>query len=163
MDFIYGAHINNNIIPYDFDKVENILDLFEQIQHFTKSLKYKKVKHSYLPVYDIVSVSNKEILNNSFIQTKLKDQIFTFENLKVSINTDTNIDLPNELLFEQAIRNNKINYRVKYAVNKIDTDLLVKFIDCYKKLFTEILNNVVTLKDITQIISVKNCNLLSKE
>ncbi len=161
-DFIYGGHINTNAIIYDFNKTNNIIDVVNQSQQFLKSLKCIDISHSYLPISDIVSVSNKTILNCAFIQTNLKYTVLEFGNIKVKVNNDTNIDLTNELLFEQEIRNEEINYRVRYKLSKINVGLLNDFIDCYKRLFIEILNELVGLEDTTQQLKhIKNYNLLS--
>ena len=159
-DFIYGANINTNIIPYDFNKVNNIIDLINQSKEFIKSLRYNGVIHSYLPISDIISVSNKDILNFAFIQTNLKEVAFEFKNIKSTIN-NTNIELSN--VFEQEIRNEEINYRVRYKLDHINTMLLSEFIDCYKRLFIQILEELESLKDISKLHNFRNYDLLSYE
>jgi len=162
MDFIYGVQVNINLIPFNFKNIKNILDIINQSKEFIKSLKNNNINHSYLPISDIVSGLNKEILNLSFVQTNFKNKPFIFKGSKAKIDRDTNIDLSNELIFEQEEQNKSINYRVRYRLDKINTFLLNEFIECYKRLFIKILDELITLDDIDQIKNIKSYNFLSK-
>ena len=66
MDFIHGAQINTNIFTFDFSKTNNILDVIEQAKEFIVSLRENDVRHSYLPIYEIVSASNAYLLDLEF-------------------------------------------------------------------------------------------------
>ncbi|MBN8523502.1 MAG: AMP-binding protein, partial [Rickettsiales bacterium] len=162
-NFIYGTQVNTNIIPYDFSKVSNILDIIEQSREFINSLKQGDVNHSYLPIFDILSVANKDIINLAFSQTNLKDKVFEFENIKINANNHTNIDLLSELFFEQEITNEQIKYRVRYRLDKINTTLLNEFVDCYQKLFVEILDELIEINDKNRLGCLRNYNILSNK
>ncbi|MBN8523569.1 MAG: hypothetical protein J0M23_06950, partial [Rickettsiales bacterium] len=161
-DFIYGAQINTSIMVYDFNKVSNPIDILNQCKEFLSSIK-TNINHSYLPIYDIISVSHKDILNLQFIQTSLKDEVFKFNGIQATINRETSIDLTNILLFEHEIRNLKINYRVRYNSNNIDIKLLKEFIKCYKKLFIEVLSELLKSNTIKGLSSLKNYQILSNQ
>ena len=162
-DFIYGAHINTIVNLYDFGKINNILDIINESKKFIKSLKQNNINHTYLPISDIASVSNKEILNVSFIQTNLKDKVFEFDNIKSKVNFDTNIDLLNDLLFEQAIRNEAIHHRIRYKSDKINITLLQEFINSYKKIFLEVLDELVSKNIDNKLTHIRDYNILSKK
>jgi len=161
IDFIYGGHVNINVMPYNFENINNILDLFKESRNFYKSLKCDGMNHGYLPVYDIVSNSRKEILDLSFIQANFKDNLFSFHGITTTVNHDTCIDLTDQLLFAQEIRNENIGFRVRYKMDCIDTVLLKQFIDCYKRLFITILDELLELKDERQIKHIKNYDILT--
>ena len=152
-NFIFGAQVNTNVIIYDFKKFSNIIDLITYSKNFIKSLKCENVNHAYLPISDIVSVSNKSILKCSFIQTSLKDEKFEFYKIKSGINSGTSVDLLDDFLFEQEIRNEEINFRVRYRSDKIDSFLVDNLIESYKKLFTEILADLLNIKNKNNINS----------
>ena len=162
IDFIHGAQVNTNIFTFDFSKINNILDIIEQSNEFIISLRDDSVRHSYLPIYDIVSASNSYLLSLAFVQTDLKDKALDLENIKVTIN-NTDIGLSNDFVFEHEIQNEKINYIVRYKLDKIDTALLNEFISCYKRLFIETLDELVELEDINQLNYIKNYELLTQE
>lgn len=143
IDFIYGAQVNTIIMPYKFNKNDTILDLFKRIHGFIKSLKPNKQNYNsdnkFCPIADIINISNAELLNVGFIQANLKDINYKFNSITTEIISKFNIDLAHTLLFEQEVKNGDINYRVRYSNLDIDEDLLLSFVNKYKKLFKAIL------------------------
>ena len=135
-----------------------------QTTRFIESLSKESINHSYLPIYDIVSVVDKNILNSIFAQQNLGYKVLEFDNIKATINHGTNINIPNQsLIFEQDIQNNMIHYRVRYNTKKISSHLLNNFIACYQRLFVEILEELVSINDINKLISIQQYNLLLPE
>ncbi|MDN3695564.1 amino acid adenylation domain-containing protein [Chryseobacterium tructae] len=61
----------------------------------------------------------------------------------VIINSDLNVDLVGKLSFEQEVRDGQINYKVRYANQKLDNELIGNFVDIYKRLFIEILEDLL--------------------
>ena len=163
MDFIYGAQVNTNLIVYDFDKIINIYDIISQTKSFFKLLKERDINHHFLPIIDIISAANKNILNVAFNQTKLKDQVFDFGIENTAINYDTNINLTNDLLFAQEIRDGELNFRVKYKSAKINRDSLNEFTESYKKLFMEILDELLEKQDFVFFNKIEDYTILSSK
>jgi len=153
--FIYGAQVNTNFIPYRFDQVTTIVDLFNQSKEFFKSLKQDNVNHGYYPVTDIISESNKSLLNLYFIQPNFKDTMFTFAGItKVTMANEFNLDAVDPLVFEQALGDkNKLSYRVRFDKRVIDEELLNNFVSSFKRLFLAILDDLANDHDSTALSS----------
>ena len=148
--FIYGAQVNTNFIPYQFNKSTTIVDLFNQSKEFFKSLKQDNANYSYYPIIDIIQENNKNLLNMYFIQPNFKDKAFGFSGItKVEISNEFNLDAADPLVFEQAFggKSNKLNYRVKYDKSIINEELINSFVNAYKKLFLEVLDDLLIEKN----------------
>jgi non-ribosomal peptide synthetase component F len=75
------------------------------------------------------------------------------------------IDLVQDLLLEYEIRNNQINFRVRYKTSKISITLVQRFVNEYKKLFCFLLDNFnssLELQDIEQKLAIQNIFLKDK-
>ena len=145
IDFIYGAQINTNLIPYQFDNNITIVDLFEQNRSFLKLTLRNNVKYGYYPISNIIQESNKHLLNVCFDQTFFRNKPFAFTGIKeVEISDRFNLDnvKKDSLLFEQNPRGNKLHYRVIFNKKFINARLLNGFVDNYKKLFSEVLEDL---------------------
>ncbi len=143
VDFLCGAKINTNLKVYNFTQTTTIIDLFNQTREFIKSLKQNSTNCSYYPIDGIVEHVNKDLLKVGFADTDLKDTKFNFigaETLK--INHEFNIDIAAKLFFEQQTKDGQLNYRVKYNPLEIDCKILENFVNHYKILFFEILNDL---------------------
>mgnify|MGYP000098976600 FL=1 len=162
MDFIHGSQVNTNIFVFDFSKVNNILDVIEQAKEFIISLRMKDVRHNYLPIYEIVSASNSYLLAQEFAQTNLKNEALNFNGVKATIN-DSDISLSNNFIVEHEILNEKINYLIRYKIDKIDAELINEFISCYKRIYLEILNELINVEGEVPLNYIENYNLLSQE
>lgn len=163
-NFLYGSNVNTNVIPYDFSSVNNFLDIIGQTTEFIESLSKESINHSYLPIYDIVSIADRSVLNAIFAQQNLRYKIFEFNNIKATINHSTNINIPNQsLIFEQDIQNNTIYYRVRYNVKKFDTCLLNNFVLLYQRLFEEVLDELISIQDVNKLNHINQYNLLQSE
>jgi len=142
-NFICGAKINTNLMPFIFRANITVPELFKAITDFIKSLKQGKFNYSYFPIDKIISVANTELLNVTFAQTNLKDMKFNFIDAKtLSINKEFNIDLFGKLCFEQESKEEELNFRVRY--NNLETDeiILQNFVKHYQKLFIDILEDL---------------------
>ncbi|MEI8054739.1 MAG: amino acid adenylation domain-containing protein [bacterium] len=156
LDFIYGAQINTNLIPYRFTKSTTIIDLFNQSKEFFKLTIRSDIKHSYYPVANIIQENNKHLLNVCFAQTFFRDKPFVFTGIKkIEISDKLNLDYVTRdlLLFEQNPRDAKLNYRVVYDKRSIDGYLLNSFVINYKRLFIEVLDDLLTGKNNKHISS----------
>lgn len=157
---LYGACVNTNFFPYDFNKIKNIEDIFNQSKKFIETLDRNGLKHSYLPVSQILSVSDISLLECMFSQTNLAYKTFKFGAAKATVN-NTNINLHYDLSFEQEIADEYLYYRIKYKKNKIDKEILQEFISAYKCLFLDVLKKATDPKDGVKYIDVKSYNLLT--
>ncbi|MCC2624497.1 MAG: putative Phenylalanine racemase (ATP-hydrolyzing) [Burkholderiales bacterium] len=141
--FIYGAKINTNIMPVEFNNNITVPELFKAIKDFIKSLKSGKSNYSSFPIDRIISVANPGLLNVMFAQTKLKDVPFSFKNTEIlSINKEFNIDLFCPLCFEQESRDQNLNFCVRYNSLETDETILQNFIRHYQKLFGDVLESL---------------------
>lgn len=145
LDFIYGAQLNTNLIPYRFDHVKTILNLIIQGTSFFKLIKQDDIRYGYYPIANIIHESNKHLLDLCFIQTNFRNTEFKFNDLsEVEVLSELNVDsVPKEtLLFEQELQERKLNYRVRYNKRTFDKSLLISFVKNYKKLFIEVLDDL---------------------
>lgn len=152
INFIYGGQVNTNLIPYHFNPTVSLTELFTQAREFFKSLKQKDINYGYYPIEDIIQLSNKRLLNTWFIQANFKDETFKFNGInKVEVLDEFNIDAISPLFytdwgsplyFEQELRDNQLNYRIRYDRSIIDKSLLENFTNSYRTLFLEILTDL---------------------
>lgn len=151
-DFIYGAQININLIPYQLNEKTTILELLYQGRDFLKLSREGEIKYCYCPVSEIIQeTKGAHILDVCFMQTRFRDKPFEFHGIKkVEDITELNMDsvARDMLLFEQEISFNKLSYRVRYNKAVFDKKLVMNFITGYRKLFIEIMNDLLN----------ENCN-----
>ena len=150
IDFVYGAQLNINLIPYRFNNITTILDLLNQSREFFYLIKQENIKYSYYPLPELFCSLNfnNQLLKTSFIQAPFRDKPFIFNGIeKVDVLSELNVDsVPLEmLLFEQEIklRDSKLNYRVRYDKRSFDKMLVDNFIATYIRLFNEILDDLL--------------------
>jgi amino acid adenylation domain-containing protein/thioester reductase-like protein len=147
LDFIYGAQVNLNLMPYHFDENTTIVDLFNQHQEFLKLTVKEEPKYGYCPITEIIqNVESKKVLDVYFAQAYFRDKCFKFNGItKTKALFEFGIDgiTKDMLLFEQEPASDTLNYRVKYDRNTINEELLGNLITNYKKLFSEILEDIL--------------------
>ena len=145
LDFIYGTQLNTNIIPFKFNASLTIIDCLMQVKSFFKSLKSQEINYGYYPINSIIYQNNKDILNVSFIQTNLGDDRIVFKGINnVMVLFELHIDSVSTktLLFEQDLKNN-LSYRIRYDSNNFNKVLVNNFASTYKRLFLEILDDLL--------------------
>ena len=147
IDFIYGGQVNLNLIPYQFSQTTTIVDLFNQSREFFRLTTRDKIKYGYYPIADILQENNnKQLLNVYFAQAYFRNKPFEFQGIKkIEASSELSLDgvTQDTLLFEQEPISDKLNYRVKYDKRTISEDLLNNFIILYKKLFLEVLEDII--------------------
>ena len=154
IDFIYGAQLNINLVPYKFYNGITVTNLLDQSKNFFRLTKQKDIKHRYYPISELFSLLKTDgsisngILNVSFVQTSFKDEIFTFNGIiKTEALSIFNLDAVTKeaLLLEQEIklRNGKLNYRFRYDNRSFNRALVNNFVTNYKRLFLEILEDLL--------------------
>lgn len=140
-NFMYGGQVNTTLIFYDFSHINDFEELFNQAKNFTSSLKTEYINHSYLPIFEMPNL-NRNLLDFTYSTTSLRDIPFEFNDVTASIDNELGIDLIADWLFEQGVSNSTINCVIRYRSNKIDSYLLEEFIEVYKKLFIEVLEDL---------------------
>ncbi|RNA61469.1 amino acid adenylation domain-containing protein [Chryseobacterium nematophagum] len=158
--FIFGAHVNTIIKGYHFTSETTLSDLIDQNLDYVTDL--KKTKGQYLPIAELIRYApTSDVLEFSFVQANLKDIAINYEGLyDIFINNELNIDLLGKIIFEQEIKENRLNYRVKYDTFELDSELVSQFIEIYKRLFVGVLHDILDHKIDTRISSYE---LLDKE
>ena len=144
--FIYGAQLNINVIPFHFSAELTIDGLFKTTSLFFDAIKHDSEKNGYYPIASIVQFIDKSFLDTCFIQTNLRDTPFIFDGIdKICTLTELHVDSVNEstFLFEQECHNNQLQYRVRYNQNHFHKEFVQQFVAAYKRLFLEILNEAV--------------------
>jgi amino acid adenylation domain-containing protein/thioester reductase-like protein len=148
MDIIYGAQVNTNLIPFRFETETTIINLFDDSRAFYDGLKHGELNYSRFPINEIIKGKDKRLLELSFIQPNFKDEPFRFNGIThVEIGNEFNIDAVNPIVFEQEIKNNQINFRVRYNKKILDETLVKNFVAYYQKLFREILEDLIQGED----------------
>lgn len=143
LPLVSGACVNTNINVYEFNTATTTIDLFEQNKEFVRSIKAVGENAGDYPVNKIINHEHKNLLQVMFAQTNLKDTPFNFIEVEtIKINHDFNIDLPTNIIFELEKKESILNFRVRYNILKIDETILINFINQYKRLFLNILNDL---------------------
>jgi len=159
LNYIYGAQVNTNLIPYVFNETTSIIDLFNQSKHFFNNLKQERVNHSYYTIENILQNKNNHLLDISFIQANFKKTKFSFQGIaKVDTQNEFNIDSLKYFIFEQDLQDYS-SYRVRYNKENINEKLLNNFIATYQRLFNEILDDLLS----DNIKKITDYSLLTKE
>jgi amino acid adenylation domain-containing protein len=140
-DFIYGGQVNTTFICYDFSREDNFIDILVQAKGFIKSLKSENINYAYLPISEL-SALGRNLLNFSYSTTTLRDIPFGFNNIQAIVSDDPCIDLAGDWLFEQGLSNDTISCVIRYKNNKINKHFLSSFIESYKELFIQILEEI---------------------
>ncbi|RNA62635.1 amino acid adenylation domain-containing protein [Chryseobacterium nematophagum] len=158
--FIFGAHVNTIIKGYHFTSETTLSDLIDQNLDYVTDL--KKTKGQYLPIAELIRYApTSDVLEFSFVQANLKDRTINYEGVyDIVINNELNIDLLGKIIFEQEIKENRLNYRVKYDTFELDSELVSQFIEVYKRLFVGVLHDIL---DHTIDTRISSYELLDKE
>ena len=153
----------NDIFLYDFSTVNNILDVISQSNEFLELLSQESINPNYLQVFEIPRISNKNLLNILYVPVNLQAKPYGFDNIKVNIENSTYTAVVRDLVFEQEIKSKEIHYRVRFQPDKISSNLLREFIVCYKRVFIEILDDLLKHKALSELTHIKNYTVLSAE
>ncbi len=150
-EFVCGSQVNTNLIPYEFDESTKFTDLLIRAREFFELTIKSNAKYGYHPITEIMKDSNnKSLLNVCFSQAYFRDALFQFEGIsKVKLVNELGVDgvPPEGLIFESEPQSNSGAFQVKYDSRVICEEFLLSFIECYKKLFREVLEDLVLKKD----------------
>ena len=165
-DFSYGAQTNSDLLTvYDFSNVTTIVDVAKQIQAFAELIKAHNIRNSYLLGRDKDAIVYSNLALVSFNEINPKQEVYQFEAIKAQICQESLINLNHALAFEQVIyqEGEAINYQVNYRVDKIDAYLLEEFVGCYKRLFIEVLEELIKVEARQKLKHIQEYRLLSAQ
>ena len=146
-DFIYGSQVNLNLIPFHFTPSTTPINLLEYVRDFYALSIKNETKYGYYPIPDILqaTANNKQLLHVSFAQAHFRDKPFRFLGTEKTKSLHTlSVDgvTKDTLIFEQEATHDKLNYRIKFDPTSINPELLDAFINSYKKLFIDVLEDI---------------------
>ena len=147
----------HDLTLYDFNKINNILDVIKQSSEFIAPLKQKNSSYSNL------LLSCPEFCNVLFFQSGLNSKILQFNHKEDKSKYLLKLKVPSELVVEQIIEKQKIHYIVRYKKEKINKNILEEFIKCYKKLFIEILDELLQSNSLHNLKFIKSYTLLTPQ
>lgn len=143
IDFIYGAHVNTTLMPFEFCSDTRVLDLFNQIKDFITLSKNGVVNYTEFPTIELFNEHNKHLLQVVFNQTNFRTKTFRFDGvLQKSLHDKFNMYLTNVLAFDQEEIDHVLHYQVSYDNMQMDESLVLTFVDNFKRLFVEILDDL---------------------
>lgn len=132
----YGAQVNTAIFPLTLLPDSTFSSVYHSTLKYTKSLKISgKLRHSKLPVYDLLSDGPVRELNVNFSQGFLKDLPLTFDGCETSVNHRFNNDLAgSELLLEYQSSEKGFEFRVKYKAQLFNDVQMLELAEQYQDL-----------------------------
>lgn len=137
---IYGASINTNVFVYKIVNESTLKNLIDYYKSYVE--KMLDTGANYVPVNRFIDHNNSQLLDVFFAQTNLKHKKFDFFGVDSKVNNEFYFDLVGKIGFEQQLIENVLHYRVKYNQDQVGKEILADFIECYKKLFTDVLNDL---------------------
>lgn len=154
----YCTYVDTCVIPYNFKVMHNVIDVIRGSQEIFKL--YREIKSDHLLMIEKSLPPNNDLANVAFIQIGAADTASNFDNVKADIQRYTDITCLGDLVFAQELRKETVNYRVSYRPNKIDTSLLKNFVECYKKLFIEVLEELLRNETLGTLTAIRNYTIL---
>jgi len=163
IDLIYGAHINVNIMPFDFSSITRFEELINQVKSFMKGIKLGEINYGYCPIEQIVTASNTNGLKLSFVVGNLKENKLKFNGCNITrLPHELNIDQVEDLSILFAIKDGELCFSAKYKKQVINSVLLEQFITTYKRLYLLILDKLLDENCDPQELAIKSIQLLDE-
>jgi len=145
-DFIFGGQVNLTVMPYRFTADMRPCDLLKQLRTTLDAIKSHPIKSSYYPISNLIEDNQcKPLLTGYFAQTLFRDALFDFEDMtSVEALVGLSVDgvAPDRLLIEND-PSRPSHYRLKYDSRTLDEVLVRGFIDCYQKIFQDVLADLL--------------------
>ncbi|MBQ0369152.1 condensation domain-containing protein, partial [Providencia rettgeri] len=90
----FGAQVNTVIFPLTLSDGKSFKDYYQDTIDYTRSLKViGKLRHSQLPIYEVLSATPIKEMSVSFSQAYLKDSSLQFSGCEARINNQFNNDM----------------------------------------------------------------------
>lgn len=141
-ELYYGAQVNTAVFPLRLSPQDTFASQYLATLNYTKALKASgKLRHTKLPIDEILSQSQIKQLNVNFTQAYLKDSPLTFKGCRMSINHRFNIDLAgSELLLEYQQSEKTFDFRLRYRPDLFDETQMHEMAEQYLHLLRSTLN-----------------------
>ncbi|MEE4410184.1 MULTISPECIES: non-ribosomal peptide synthetase [unclassified Serratia (in: enterobacteria)] len=139
----YGAQVNTAVFPLTLSPGATFSQLYRASLGYSKALKATgKLRHSKLPIYDILDQSPIRQLNVNFTQAYLKDAPLSLAGCRVGVNHRFNVDLAgSELLLEYQPSERAFEFRLRYRRDLFDETQMVEMAEQYGHLLRSALSD----------------------
>ncbi len=129
----FGAQVNTAVFPLTLAPQATFNQLYRATLAYSKALKATgKLRHSQLPVYDMLNLSPVRELNVNFTQAYLKDAPLALDGCRIGVNHRYNVDLAgSELLLEYQPTEQAFEFRLRYRPDLFDATQMAEMADQY--------------------------------
>lgn len=129
----FGAQVNTAVFPLTLAPGATFNQLYRATLAYSKALKAAgKLRHSQLPVYDMLSLSPVRQLNVNFTQAYLKDAPLALDGCRIGVNHRFNVDLAgSELLLEYQPTEQAFEFRLRYRPDLFDATQMTEMAEQY--------------------------------
>ena len=129
----FGAQVNTAVFPLTLAPQATFNQLYRATLAYSKALKVTgKLRHSQLPVYDMLNLSPVRELNVNFTQAYLKDAPLALDGCRIGVNHRYNVDLAgSELLLEYQPTEQAFEFRLRYRPDLFDATQMAEMADQY--------------------------------
>lgn len=129
----FGAQVNTAVFPLTLAPGATFNQLYRATLAYSKALKVAgKLRHSQLPVYDMLSLSPVRQLNVNFTQAYLKDAPLALQGCRIGVNHRFNVDLAgSELLLEYQPSEQAFEFRLRYRPDLFDATQMAEMAEQY--------------------------------
>ncbi|MCW3464493.1 non-ribosomal peptide synthetase [Chitinophaga nivalis] len=139
----YHTHNNYIIRDYRFNEATTLRGVISQ--YSTYQQEFKQANAGCIPIREVLQyVGNKDLLTVVFAQANLNEMLLSYKGLaNVDINSQLNRYVPGRLIFEQEIREGRIDFRISYNSREFNSARMNNFINVYRHLFTKVLEDLL--------------------
>ncbi|EMH4215423.1 amino acid adenylation domain-containing protein [Serratia marcescens] len=129
----FGAQVNTAVFPLTLAPQATFNQLYRATLAYSKALKVTgKLRHSQLPVYDMLNLSPVRELNVNFTQAYLKDAPLALDGCRIGVNHRYNVDLAgSELLLEYQPTEQAFEFRLRYRPDLFDATQMAEMAEQY--------------------------------
>ncbi|MGQ1885313.1 amino acid adenylation domain-containing protein [Serratia marcescens] len=129
----FGAQVNTAVFPLTLAPEATFNQLYRATLAYSKALKATgKLRHSQLPVYDMLNLSPVRELNVNFTQAYLKDAPLALDGCRIGVNHRYNVDLAgSELLLEYQPTEQAFEFRLRYRPDLFDATQMAEMAEQY--------------------------------
>lgn len=154
---IYGAQINSVILPILDITSGSFAEHYQSLLTFVSSLQLKSgLKHSDLPIADIIKNCDIEQLNVGFAQTNLRNSALQLQSCVASVNHKYDLDLSgSEVVLEYETRGDHYQFCLKYRADLFTKAQMLSMQRHYLVLLKNLVSNPNTLMASQPLLSAE--------
>lgn len=143
----YGAQVNTVIFPLTLADGKSFKDYYQDTLDYTRSLKVVgKLRHSQLPIYEVLSATPIKEMSVSFSQAYLKDSSLQFSGCDAIINNQFNNDMAGSaLILEYQVQGNNFDFRIRYKKAQFHKQQMHEMTQQFQHLINIISHNPCTI------------------